>query len=448
MTFIKDAFLSIMGQFYISIEGNVAKKDGVTRQSYTNALFEVGLFTVKAGAILLGVPAEELTDMAKETYSKVTAAEPQLLRDTVQRYTAINNKREAFKQKLADLAQCIQEDTGHPLVFLVDELDRCRPTYALEVLERVKHLFDVPNVVFVFGVNRDVLANAVASTYGIEDGWHYLSKFFVSATPLAERSSSDFRLYYFSRLFEAYSGKEAKIPKSLVEGFVAACAIFECFEIGPREQEHVMTVMFELYVLWNNQNSTPAGDIMIDLNHNAAQHVLCGIALLAVLKPMLFQELRTVFHRAPDPNAFTLPLLKVIFKDDHAVVDDDYLKGKMIQIWHAEIFQKWFLNVSDVAHMCWYIRMLHEEFPPEFVSTRSIDVDVSSVALKLRLSTNQDDLRKWILVYTARSSDYLPESFGTDAETWFYQCRATLPKDDETMFPHFNYQLMKLAQLY
>ena len=36
----------------------------------------------------------------------------------------------------------------------------------IELLERVKHIFDVPNIVFVFGVNRDELCKSLKSIYG------------------------------------------------------------------------------------------------------------------------------------------------------------------------------------------------------------------------------------------------------------------------------------------
>lgn len=54
------------------------------------------------------------------------------------------------------------------LVVFVDELDRCEPTYALDLLNKARHLFDVPNVVIVFGVNRAELGHAVETHYGAD----------------------------------------------------------------------------------------------------------------------------------------------------------------------------------------------------------------------------------------------------------------------------------------
>lgn len=67
---------------------------------------------------------------------------------------------------------------GANLVFVIDELDRCRPDYALEVLELIKHLFSVPRVHFVLGVNLEALENIVRTRYGAGiDAHRYLSKF-------------------------------------------------------------------------------------------------------------------------------------------------------------------------------------------------------------------------------------------------------------------------------
>ena len=51
---------------------------------------------------------------------------------------------------------------------MIDELDRCRPSYAVEFLETAKHLFVVNQVVFVLAINRKQLAHAVRALYGNE----------------------------------------------------------------------------------------------------------------------------------------------------------------------------------------------------------------------------------------------------------------------------------------
>ena len=86
--------------------------------------------------------------------------------------------KDELKEELASLAQKVAEETGHPLVFIIDELDRCRPTFAIELLERVKHIFDVPHIVFVFGLNRDELCKSLTSVYGEIDADVYLRRFF------------------------------------------------------------------------------------------------------------------------------------------------------------------------------------------------------------------------------------------------------------------------------
>ena len=70
-----------------------------------------------------------------------------------------------------------RESTGK-VIILVDELDRCRPIYAIELLERVKHLFDTEGIVFVLGVDRKQLSHSVKALYGATfDAAGYLRRF-------------------------------------------------------------------------------------------------------------------------------------------------------------------------------------------------------------------------------------------------------------------------------
>ena len=86
---------------------------------------------------------------------------------------SIDNFREALSAFVADYSN------GKPLVFIVDELDRCNPSYAVKVLERIKHLFAIPNVVFVLSIDKKQLCCSIKGYYGSEsiDADDYLRRF-------------------------------------------------------------------------------------------------------------------------------------------------------------------------------------------------------------------------------------------------------------------------------
>lgn len=71
------------------------------------------------------------------------------------------------------------EERGNRLVFFVDELDRCKPDYAIRFMERIKHYFDDDRVTFVFSVSVSQLQATVKKYYGTEfNATRYLDKFF------------------------------------------------------------------------------------------------------------------------------------------------------------------------------------------------------------------------------------------------------------------------------
>ena len=100
----------------------------------------------------------------------------------------------SFKSELQNLANTLWESAGHkPLVVLIDELDRCRPLYAIELLETGKHIFSVNRIVFVIAVNRSELAKSVKVLYGNEFGGDaYLRRFFDVEIRLPEPERNDF----------------------------------------------------------------------------------------------------------------------------------------------------------------------------------------------------------------------------------------------------------------
>ena len=74
-----------------------------------------------------------------------------------------------IKKEIALIITKLIEDTNNEyqkVVFLVDDLDRIPPEQAVEVLESLKNLFDVPYCVFVLAIDYDVVVKGLESKFG------------------------------------------------------------------------------------------------------------------------------------------------------------------------------------------------------------------------------------------------------------------------------------------
>jgi hypothetical protein len=85
---------------------------------------------------------------------------------------------ESLYDQLVGLLNEITAEFKSPVYIIIDELDRCRPDFALETLERIKHVFHVKNVKFILVYNDAVLASMIKNRYGSAiDAKKYLTKF-------------------------------------------------------------------------------------------------------------------------------------------------------------------------------------------------------------------------------------------------------------------------------
>lgn len=84
-----------------------------------------------------------------------------------------------FTEQLESLIQsALKGSKGNKIVFFIDELDRCRPDFAIRLLERVKHFFDITNIFFVLVVDKAQLEASIKGVYGSNtDATEYLRKF-------------------------------------------------------------------------------------------------------------------------------------------------------------------------------------------------------------------------------------------------------------------------------
>ena len=102
-----------------------------------------------------------------------------------------------FAKAVDELKKALKEgiDNNGKLVIIIDELDRCKPTFAVQTLEMVKHLFNVEGIVFIFALDIIQLRRTVENVYGKDfDAVGYLERFFDYTTLMPQGNMKDFFL--------------------------------------------------------------------------------------------------------------------------------------------------------------------------------------------------------------------------------------------------------------
>lgn len=120
------------------------------------------------------------------------------IKDLAEKPNALDqiNQQRDLQNAIANYFAELPIEQGNRLVVFVDELDRCKPDFAVRFLERIKHYFVLDNVTFVFSVNISELRHTINRFYG--DGFSatlYLTRFFDCIIDLPE---AELRDYYAS----------------------------------------------------------------------------------------------------------------------------------------------------------------------------------------------------------------------------------------------------------
>ncbi|WP_160062119.1 KAP family P-loop NTPase fold protein [Psychromonas sp. L1A2] len=122
--------------------------------------------------------------------STMLESEPTKYIDTiVNEYSEQMDAIKAIRDSLSELAKILNETyfANIPVVILLDELDRCRPTYAIEMLEVIKHFFKTDNMVFLVATDTEQLSHSIKAVYGQGfESKDYLKRFFDRKATLPE----------------------------------------------------------------------------------------------------------------------------------------------------------------------------------------------------------------------------------------------------------------------
>ena len=175
-----------------------------------------------------------------------------------------------FRNKLQEMAAALSTpEQNRPVVVFIDELDRCRPTYAIELLEVAKHFFSVDNMVFVLAVNREQLAHSVKAVYGSSfDANGYLSRFFDAdfLLPDPDRTRFMFGLLNATKVLQFLEPPGAQTSNGAGPVSTAFVRLFCSTDLGLRDiAQAVHRVGLVFLSLSPDQPSTPIPALILIL---------------------------------------------------------------------------------------------------------------------------------------------------------------------------------------
>lgn len=136
-----------------------------------------------ASNIAIGV---DVVDVCKDNFSSET----------------IYDDYKEYQSALSDLKSVL---TGwasiqdKPIVIIIDELDRCRPDYAVKTLEVLKHIFDIPGFVFILALDEEQLKNSVQTLFGTMNYEGYKRKFINNSFILPQPNRLSFTEYLYEK---------------------------------------------------------------------------------------------------------------------------------------------------------------------------------------------------------------------------------------------------------
>ncbi len=212
-------------------------------------------------AITLGVikdtDIESIKDIKNDLASETSITLSKYIEDKINSFAEEKNDIKVFKDNLTLLGESIKKVQSFPLLIIIDELDRCKPDFSLKLIERVKHLFSVENVSFLFLVNIEQLENIIRNIYGNNiDANNYLHKFINITTKLPKLELQGSNKYY--NQYINYLSKHHGIEKEINEMDYVIIMLFKLYNFTLREVERFFTIITVYYSgLPNNRFSIP-----------------------------------------------------------------------------------------------------------------------------------------------------------------------------------------------
>lgn len=281
--FTDDALISIIGEISSGIDELSTPEDISKTKEYLDKAKGFGVTLLKRTVpVAAKVATAGALDLDKVTEQALAGFAESIAKEELESYEKSKKTLSAFRDSLQELAKSFSsKEDPKPLVFIIDELDRCRPNFSIEVLEKAKHFFNVSNIVFVLGADKTQLGHSIKAVYGQDLNVNgYLRRFidFDYLLPPPEKGlfvKALFKKFDFNSYFSTKTGRDSRYEGN--QALEIFSEFFEIYSLSLREQEHCCSLL-SLAI-----RTTPS-------NYSLYPLFLCYLIVLKVKEPDLYKS--------------------------------------------------------------------------------------------------------------------------------------------------------------
>lgn len=246
--FSDDALVSLIGEIEANIESLTVEKSKIPYlKKHMNKVKKAGMyFLKKALPVGLNLATYGLIDFNSITQDELGKLAQTIAFEQIERYKSSKTTILTFKKSLYDFAQELGTDCDEnqkPLILFIDELDRCRPNYALEILEKAKHFFNIDNIIFVLAIDKTQIGHSLKSLYGAGMNVNgYLRRFIDLSYTLPKPDIDSFLKTLYRKFdFEEYFNERKKVSSEFSTDdewlLKVSSLVFSLFDFSLRAQE-------------------------------------------------------------------------------------------------------------------------------------------------------------------------------------------------------------------
>ncbi|MCP3941539.1 MAG: hypothetical protein GY710_08670 [Desulfobacteraceae bacterium] len=281
--FTDDALIALIGEIGSAIDEISENGDPKKAKQFFDQAKKIGIALLKKSVpVAAKIATAGALDLDKVTEQALASFAETLAKEEFAKYEKSKKTLETFKSTLSNLANSISSnDEPKPLVFIIDELDRCRPTFAIELLEKAKHLFNVNNIIFILGADKVQLGHSIKAVYGNElDTNGYLRRFIDFDYLLSPPEQG----LFVDMLFKKFSFQNNFFAKNKYHSYEGEQALemfkklFEIYKLTLREQEHCCSLL-SLVIRTTNADGT------------LFPHFICFFIVLKIKTPDIYKKI-------------------------------------------------------------------------------------------------------------------------------------------------------------